>query len=62
MKYKCVCLKLTGLSQLLGWSLFYCVEKGVALMNFSVSDHMICLAFAVREGRTGYPQVGVLAK
>jgi|GEM_PF-7135261 len=31
-------------------------------MNFSVSDHMICLAFAVRDGRTGYPKVGVLAK
>ena len=40
---------------------FLC-QKGVALMNFSVSDHMICLAFAVRDGRTGYPKVGVLAK
>ena len=40
---------------------FLC-QKGVALMDFSASDHMICLAFAVRDGRTGYPKVGVLAK
>ena len=62
MKYKCVCLKLTGLSQLLGWSLFYCVEKGVALMNFSASDHMICLIFAAKDGKVAYIKAGAVAR
>ena len=40
---------------------FLC-QKGVALMNFSVSDHMICLTFAAKDGKVAYIKTGAVAR
>ena len=40
---------------------FLC-QKGVALMNFSASDHMICLIFAAKDGKVAYIKAGVVAR
>lgn len=40
---------------------FLC-QKGVALMNFSASDHMICLTFAAKDGKVAYIKAGAVAR
>ena len=40
---------------------FLC-QKGVALMNFSASDHMICLIFAAKDGKVAYIKTGAVAR
>ena len=40
---------------------FLC-QKGVALMNFSASDHMICLIFAAKDGKVAYIKAGAVAR
>ena len=40
---------------------FLC-QKGVALMNFSASDHMICLTFAAKDGKVAYIKAGSMAR
>ena len=38
------------------------MSKGVALMNFSASDHMICLTFAAKDGKVAYIKAGAVAR
>ena len=38
------------------------MSNGVALMNFSASDHMICLAFAAKDGKVAYIKAGAVAR
>ena len=40
---------------------FLC-QKGVVLMNFSASDHMICLTFAAKDGKVAYIKAGAVAR
>ena len=37
-------------------------QTGVALMNFSASDHMICLTFAAKDGKVAYIKAGAVAR